>query len=110
MIESNGQKLFGCFKGMEYDANLCIEEFSDYLRFDNLLSKETILRHILSQQRGYSGGKSFDIFTGEEIGPMSIIVDGEFTFPADYVYYMEHYDIGIPPEYEQYLIETVGLK
>lgn len=34
--------------------------------------------------------------------------DGDFTFPYEFLHYYENYDIGIPPEYEEYL-KSIGV-
>ncbi len=36
--------------------------------------------------------------------------DDPFRFPIDFLRYYTTYNIGIPPEYEKYLIEVVGLQ
>jgi hypothetical protein len=48
-----------------------------------------------------------DIFTGEMLPQAGIIEDGEFTFPIDFIHYYEKYNIGIPRDYEKYLIGRI---
>ena len=47
---------------------------------------------------------SYEIFTGEEI-QAGMYWDCDFTFPYEFLYYYKNYDIGIPPEYEEYLMK-----
>lgn len=47
---------------------------------------------------------SRDIFTGEKLTAGQYI-DGEFRFPLEFLHYYKNYDIGIPPEYEEYLMK-----
>ena len=54
-------------------------------------------------------GPSKDVFTGEELRPAGMYLDGPFFFPIDYTHYMKEYGIGIPPEYEEYLKKEKGL-
>ena len=48
-----------------------------------------------------------DIFTGEKLY-VGKIVDSEFVFPLEFLHYYKNYDIGIPPEYEEYL-KSIGV-
>jgi len=95
-------KFFGYFKGMPYeDSN---DDFEDYKRFKNTLSRETIIRHIESLEPALACLESLDIFTGEDLIAGQYI-DGEFRFPLEFLHYYKKYDIGIPPEYEEYLLK-----
>ncbi len=95
-------KFFGYFKGMPYeDSN---DDFEDYKRFKNTLSRETIIRYIESLDPALACVISRDIFTGEKLTAGQYI-DGEFRFPLEFLHYYKNYDIGIPPEYEEYLLK-----
>lgn len=74
------------------------------------LSKATIATHIRSLPMAVSSFAVTDIFTGEYDGNGALYNDGPFTFPVQFLHYFEEYDIGIPPEYEEYLIRVVGLR
>ncbi len=50
---------------------------------------------------------SYDIFTGERV-TAGMYIDGAFRFPTDFLHYYEHYDIGIPYGYEEYL-KSIGV-
>jgi hypothetical protein len=50
---------------------------------------------------------TYDIFTGERLEMAGLIEDGDFCFPIDFIHYYEKYDIGIPIEYEKYIISRV---
>ncbi|MCD7828316.1 MAG: hypothetical protein LUG85_07265 [Clostridiales bacterium] len=52
--------------------------------------------------------RHYDIFTGEPIDEAGIYTDDVFVFPIDFLRYYERYDIGIPPEYEEYL-KSIGV-
>lgn len=112
------KKVFGFFKGMQHDSpqdeiKLCVEDIKEYQNIENVLSKETILNYLknLPYFLAISKKKAKDIFTKEVInnGDLGIIHDGDFMFPLDFIYYFEKYDVGIPPEYENYLISK-GIK
>ena len=111
MICRNGIYVFGCFKGMGYSRS---EEetdfFEDYYQYHNLLSKKSIIEHIKALPVAVAGFPVLDIFTGQPDGGGALYEDGPFKFPVQFLRYFEDYDIGIPPEYEDYLIHVVGLK
>lgn len=95
-------KFFGYFRGMPYeDSN---DDFEDYRKFKNTLSRETIIRHIESLEPALACLESLDIFTGEDLIAGQYI-DGDFGFPLEFLHYYKNYDIGIPPEYEEYLLK-----
>ena len=95
-------KFFGYFRGMPYeDSN---DDFEDYGKIRNTLSREAIISHIESLEPALVCFVSCDIFTGEELTAGQYI-DGEFRFPLEFLHYYKNYDIGIPPEYEEYLMK-----
>ena len=97
-------KYFGFFKGMKYGR--CEEEFESYKNIENHLSKEDVLNYIRNLPiAGVAPMSVEDIFSGKPLEQAGIIEDGKFTFPIDFLYYYENYDIGIPNDYENY-IET----
>ena len=98
--------LFGYFRGMPYTSSK--DDFEEYKKIKNTLSRESIIRHIESLSPALACLESHDIFTGEDLtaGQYS---DGRFRFPLDFLHYYKNYDIGIPPEYEAYLKEQ-GVK
>ena len=105
---SNGVAAFGFFEGMIYDDD-CHESFDAYRSFHNSIPKETIIRHIETLPIAYSSLRTYDLFTGDELGNAGLYNDGPFTFPIDFLRYYKAYDIGIPPEYERYLTDVIGL-
>lgn len=92
--------LFGYFKGMPYES--AVEDFEEYKKFKNQLSKEKIIEHIESLEEWLTSLPSYEIFTGEEM-QAGQYQDGEFRFPLEFLHYYKNYDIGIPYEYEAYL-------
>ena len=92
--------LFGYFKGMPYESSK--EDFEEYRKLKNSLSRESIIKHIESLDPALACMESLDIFTGEGLTAGQYI-DGEFRFPYEFLHYYKNYDIGIPPEYEAYL-------
>ena len=103
MITQNGVKAFGFFKGMEYGADYCVEDFETYRAFHNSLPKNAVVAHIEALPVAYTSLRVTDMFTGSALGNGGLYNDGEYTFPIDFLHYYKNHDIGIPPEYEQYL-------
>ncbi len=102
-------KEFGFFKGMEYDE--CEESFDDFRGHKNKLSKKQVLEYLRKLEPALAPMVlTHDIFTGERLSsPPGVFYDGEFCFPIDFIHYFEKYDIGIPLEYEEYLITEKGI-
>ena len=96
----NKRKAFGFWEGMPYSA--VTDSMEEFERYRNTISKEIVIRRIESLPMGLSSAPSYDFFTGEEFNS-GIYNDGEFTFPVDFLRYYKKCDIGIPPEYEEYL-------
>lgn len=94
------RKSFGFWQGMIY--GVVTDTIDDFKHYKNSLPKDYVIRHIESLGAGLSSTQSHDLFTGEEFHS-GIYDDGEFTFPVDFLRYYKKYDIGIPPEYEEYL-------
>ena len=101
MIKAKGFNWFGYFNGMKYNNET--EAFEDYLRLDNKVSKEAVIKHIETLEPALTSIPTFDIFTGEKLKHAGMYIDGEFLFPTDFLHYYKNYDIGIPNEYEDYL-------
>lgn len=108
MKTANGITVFGLFKGMGYRD--CNDVFEDYLRYKNNLPKEVIINRMKNLEFAVAGFPVTDIFSGKEDGVGALFEDGSFRFPVQFLRYYETYDIGIPPEYESYLVNVVGLK
>lgn len=92
---------FGYFKGLPY-GDICIEDFESYRNYKNDIPKEKIIAHIEDLDAGLTSVPDYDIFTGEKIH-VGVYLDGDFSFPMDFLRYYKRYDIGIPYEYEEYL-------
>ena len=100
---------FGFFKGMNYGE--CEDVFEDYKKFRNQLPKETILNYLKNLPIAAIAPMSvWDIFTGEYLELAGLMEDGNFIFPIDFIHYYEKYPIGIPEEYEKYIIEKMREK
>lgn len=96
----HNRKVFGFWEGMPY--GIISDSFKDFMKYSNNISKEKVIAHIESLPDGLCSEQSHDIFTGEEFNS-GVYNDGDFTFPIDFLRYYKKYDIGIPPEYEEYL-------
>ena len=110
IVERNGIKAFGMFKGLPYGKH-CTQDYRDYLNYHNTLPRDVIEAHIRSLEIAYCPMASpRDEFMGIDLKNAGSYDDGLFHFPIDFLRYYKTFGIGIPPEYEKYLIETVGLK
>ena len=110
IVEKNGIKAFGLFKGLPY-GKICTQDYRDYLDYHNTLSREVIEAHILTLEAAYSPiGNARDIVMNIDLKQTGLYDDGPFRFPIDFLRYYRTFGIGIPPEYEKYLIESIGLK
>ncbi len=96
---------FGWFKGLPYGD--CEEDFDKYRTFKNSISKRAVIEHIKSLNDALTSVHTEDIFTGEPLQAGEYF-DGDFAFPLDFLHYYEHYDIGIPYDYEEYL-KSIGV-
>lgn len=96
---------FGYFHGMPYeDSN---ENFENYRKLKNSISKSKVIAHIESLDKGLTSLPTKDLFTGEPL-QAGIYEDGDFIFPLDFLHYYKKYDIGIPYEYEEYLMKILN--
>lgn len=100
-------KLFGYFKGLPYGD--CDEDFEEYRRYKNALPRNKIYEHMDSLEKWYTSVPARDVFTGTNI-QAGLCIDGDFSFPLDFLHYYKNYDIGIPYDYEAYLRDVVGIK
>lgn len=96
---------FGYFKGLPYERSN--ENFEDYKKLKNNISKSKITEHIEKLEYGLTSLPSYDIITGEELHA-GVFWDGDFVFPYEFLHYYKNYDIGIPYEYEEYL-KSIGV-
>lgn len=100
-------KYFGFFKGMKYGK--CEDDFDSYRKIRNNMEKSRVLKYIKSLPiAGVAPMTTEDIFSGEVLEQAGIIEDGDFAFPIDFIHYYENYDIGIPTDYEDYILEKHG--
>lgn len=96
---------FGYFKGLPYERST--ENFEDYRLLKNTIPKEVVIKHIESLDEWLTSLPSRDIFSGEDLHA-GMYIDGEFTFPLEFLHYYKKYDIGIPYEYESYLRSIIN--
>lgn len=97
---------FGFFKGMNYGK--CNDDFDSYKNIKNKLNKSDVLSYMKRLEIACVAPMTTrDIFTGERLEQAGLYQDGQFTFPIDFVHYYEKYDIGIPIEYEKYLMNRI---
>ena len=104
MKRSNGWLLFGFWEGMPYKT--VTDKYSDFEKIRNRIEKSTIIPHIESLEDALATSMSTDLFTGEQFHA-GIYEDGEFRFPVDFLRYYKTRDIGIPYEYEEYLMKIL---
>ncbi len=97
---------FGYFKGLPYSN--CNDDFEAYRGIKNSVSKAAVIAHIESLAPLLATMGSWDIFSGAEV-TAGMYEDGGFRFPTDFLHYYKNYDIGIPPEYEEYL-KSIGIE
>lgn len=109
--EINGIKIFGVWPGMDYNITIdTFEDFQGYFKL-NKIEKAVVADHIRNLDDALASGPVYDIFSGNKIANNhGMYEDGPFNFPIDFLYYYENYDIGIPQEYEDYLINVKHLK
>lgn len=91
---------FGYFRGLPYERSK--ENFDDYRMLKNSIPKAKVIAHIESLEEWLTSLPSKDIFTGEDLHA-GMYIDGDFTFPLEFLHYYKKHDIGIPYEYEEYL-------
>ena len=100
MKNIEGRMAFGFWEGMPYEV--VTDAFEDFKAYKNEIPKEMVISHIESLGEFLSSEPSFDLFDGKEYNS-GFYDDGVFLFPVDFLRYYKRYDIGIPPEYEEYL-------
>jgi hypothetical protein len=94
-------KYFGTFKK---DGKYDISIFNEY---KNTIPKEKVIDYIKElPYGGVAPGFPIDFITGEDLPIMGFYEDGDFCFPIEFLHYYENYDIGIPYDYEDYLINV----
>lgn len=97
---------FGFFRGMKYGK--CNDDFASYEKIKNQLKKSDVLAYMMKLPiAAIAPMTTTDIFTDEPLEQAGIIEDGQFCFPIDFIHYYEKHDIGIPVEYEEYLMNRI---
>ena len=97
---------FGFFRGMTYGNRN--EDFDSYKKIINKLKKSDVLAYMNKLPiAAIAPVSTKDMFTGEYLEEAGLIEDGDFCFPIDFIHYYENYDIGIPVEYEEYLMNKI---
>lgn len=113
MTNQDGYYYIGYFKGMAYPDDIDLEDFDIYSKYQNTLSKKAIIDYIKKLKCCLYPTKDIatDIFNGEVIGTGEVgdYEDGKYIISYELPYYLENYDIGIPPEYEEHL-KSKGIK
>lgn len=106
--KDNNRIWFGDFHDLDEGKN----EFDLFKKFKNKISKNDILNHIKKLKYTISGNETevYDIFSNEKICIAGHYMDSNFMIAREFPYYFKNYDIGIPYEYEEYLINECGLK
>lgn len=104
MIWKNRLCLFGFWDGMPYRS--ITDKYEDFEKFTNQIEKQKVIRHIEGLDYGLSPTYSVDLFTGERFHA-GIYEDGHFRFPIDFLRYYKSRNIGIPYEYEDYLMDIL---
>ena len=97
---------FGFFRGMTYGNRN--DDFASYEKIKNKLKKSNVLAYMKKLPiAAIAPVTTKEIFTGEYLEQAGLIEDGDFCFPIDFIHYYEKYDIGIPVEYEEYLMNRI---
>lgn len=105
MKKEDGYIFFGWWDGIQADLKHEVtDNFEDYKNYKNKLSRKAIYEHIKGLEFGLACTYSVDKNTGKKL-EAGIIYDGNFVFPYEFLYFYSHYDIGIPYEYEEYLVK-----
>lgn len=107
MIVEMGQKFFGFLEGTPYDV--VSDNISDLEFAKNPLTEETIIRHVESLDRwmmASNGAYVTDVYTGEKL-QAGIYRDGNYVFPVEILTYLRRGKIGVPKEYEDYVLSSV---
>lgn len=107
MIRTQGRIVFGFFENASYTTKS--DKLQDFEKMQNSLTASTIIKHIESLDPAYSSEHSVDAYTGETFNT-GVFHDGSFWFPVDVLRYLKAGKIGVPKEYEEYLISEVGPK
>ena len=99
---------FGDFHNEKNPQN----EFDKFKKYKNKLSKNDIIKHISNLKYSINLNEVivYDMFNGNRICVDGSYKDEQFRIAKEFLSYLEHYDIGIPYEYEEYLINEYGLK
>lgn len=81
------------------------KSIDEYRNYKNKISKDKILSYLKNLEPiAACPAYEFDIFNeSKQIPVVGLMKDGDFLFPAEFIYYYETYDIGIPLDYEEYL-------
>ena len=110
----NGHKYIGFFDPQKDEPEI-LEDIEQYRRYNNMLNKGVVVQHIESCPLALACAAEpacirRDIFTGERLADDGFYDDGCYRISRDFIHYYTHYDIGIPPEYERYLVEEIGIR
>lgn len=98
-------KVFGFFKGSSWSYKEKEEEFEEYKQIKNVIPKEILISYLKTLKPVAAAPMSiYDMFTNKYLGCGLMYEDGEFAFTNDFIHYYEHYDIGVPIDYENYLL------
>ena len=100
-------KFFGYFKGLPYER--ACESFEDYQKLNNSIPRADVIRHIESLEDWATSLESIELFTGEKL-EAGLYIDGGFRFPKEFLHYYKNYNIGIPLDYEKYLMGVLKKK
>ena len=104
MIVKDGVSYFGFFDEMPYGVTTDLfDDFKKYVQV-NTIDKNKVVQHIESLSFAATSAPTSDMFSGERL-QAGIYEDEKFRFPVDFLHYYKKYDIGIPAEYEEYLLD-----
>lgn len=106
MIVKDGVSYFEFFDGMPY--GITTDSFDNFKKLVeiNVIDKNKVVKYIESLSFAATSAPASDMFSGERL-QAGIYEDEKFRFPVDFLHYYKKYDIGIPAEYEEYLIDKV---
>ena len=105
MKKSGKYYLFGFWDGMPYGEPT--DEYDDFVGLKNRIAKQKVLQHVEELDDWLTSEMSVDRFTGERFNA-GFYEDGPYRFSVDFIrYYKTHEEIGIPYEYEDYLMDIL---
>lgn len=110
MVEFNGMMAFGWAPFMPYGEDT--GDWEELKAIKNNIDRNTVAAHIENEDIVDFAAAAMPSEIIPETGEMveaGMYIDGPFRFPASFLHYFKRGDVGIPPEYEEYLHQEYNL-